>query len=155
MKYDEFRELVTDLSSKYSVDFHYDDDFIRVFYQKNGTKVLVITINKWVMRGFWEGYSGNYENLPYSHKLYMYAAELSMTDIAERKSLSALKLKNGEYLVSYSVDTSYVIYSRNDLSHDLELRTSDLPFYGFNSKDLSILIRILVNILNLKLLISR
>ncbi|WP_338231018.1 hypothetical protein [Lactiplantibacillus paraxiangfangensis] len=81
MKYSEFKRKVEALSSKYQVRIEQTAFFTQVAYKGKGT----IDISRTEQFDMRTGGS-SLESLPFSHKLYMLAAELAMTPIDERKS---------------------------------------------------------------------
>lgn len=84
MKFNEFKQLVEGLSNHYKVEIH-ASGVVRVLYRTRYSLTVLITIGdrfRVLIPSVSQKYGDRYINLepyPFSHKLFMYAAELAMT----------------------------------------------------------------------------
>lgn len=80
MKYSEAKKEIEALSSKYSVATYEGFDYFNVNYK--GLEVAYVSTEKPYFTRVWSEY--RFKQLPFSNKLYMILAELSMAPLDER-----------------------------------------------------------------------
>ena len=82
MKYDEATKLIKGLSKKYSINNNYSSDF-ELSYQSK--PIAWVDKQKQFHFEIVTALTSEFNKLPYSHKLWMILAELSMTPLNERE----------------------------------------------------------------------
>lgn len=84
MKYDEATKLIKGLSKKYSINNSYSNDF-ELYYKSSP----IASVDKQEQFNFdlerANIFASGFNELPYSHKLWMILAELAMTPLDKRK----------------------------------------------------------------------
>lgn len=142
MKYYEFKKEVSKLSKNYHFE---EDDVCHDFlvYHKSQLVAKISDLLRFQVELFVSDADMN--SLPFSHKLYMLMAELSMTKPHNREVHLGFQLANGQYLTSFSANKTYedLCFDNHSTSVDMTVTTTQQPYYGLDRQSIEMAANIL------------
>ena len=142
MKYYEFKKEVSKLSKNY----HFEEDDVChdfIVYHKSQLVAKISDLLRFQVELFVSDADMN--SLPFSHKLYMLMAELSMTKPHNREVHLGFQLANCQYLTSFSANQTFenLYFSERTSNIEMNVTTTPQPYYGLDRQSVEMASNIL------------